>query len=616
MGTTPVKLVNGTDTWVYQYQPTIAKGTAGHLLYTSAVSAKNMRSLIYFPLPFPRGVTIISAKLRFYQYTALTGSVMVSVQRAAAKWSATRATWNNQPAGGGGAVQVTKSSPVHNTEWEWDVTSFLQSVSNGAGWYGFLVQTTFNGRARFYSPQTTSVALRPVLEVAWKENPDKPTFMSPSNGRATSLAKPVLQTNFVDRSGDTTMQSINVRIFDTEAAAIANTTPTWDSGTVASSIPELDLNTTSYPGAAVDSVKFWRVRVQDGAGLWSDWSEYTSFARKAKGVLTITNPSGSTIADSSPPITWTFTGTTQRSYQILVDSYVGGVRTNTYDSGKITSTSLTATVPDKALKTNNISYVITVRVWDTVDRETTPGDSAYVEATRTVTYAYDGTVAAATGLTSTHDPDYPWMKLDWSRSALPDEWSILRDGKVIAKADGVDFFVSGTAYTYTDRLADPRVPHTWTVVAVVNGKGSANSPTTTKTITPDTITLSRQDGTNPVLIWNPNPEMALAENSTVFQPAGAAPPVLITQSEHGYQGRVKGLLAASPTHPAVTAQQWRDRYNDLKKNNGITLLLTVIDMAFECFIANATITPVMTAPGRIDYEVEFDFYQTDWEEVP
>lgn len=616
MGTTPVKLNNATDTWVYEYSPTTAKGTTGSLLYVGGVAARRTNSYLFFTLPFPKGVTVISAKLRLVQYTANAFTPTINVQRVAAAWSATKQTWNTRPAVTGAVVAVSKASSPHATVWEWDVTALMQSVSAGAAWYGFAVHSTTSGQTRFYSPNSTYLNYRPVLEVSWKENPQKPTELYPSNGRATSLSKPVLRTNFTDLSGDTTMSAINVRIFDSEALAIANTAPTWDSGTVATSVPELDLNTTAYPGAAADSQKWWRVRVQDGSGLWSDWSDYATFIVKTKGVLAITNPSATTVSDPSLPVTWTFTGRTQKAYQVIVQVINGAVKTITYDSGKITSTSLNATLLATSMKYNNLSYQITVRVWDTIDRESTPGDPAYVEASKVVTYVYDATVAAATSLVGTLDPQYPWMALTWNRSVLPDNWTIYRDGKVIWTGEGDDLFVSGTSYAYTDRTADPRTPHTWMVVAVVNGKGSASSPTVTNTIIPATITLSMSDGTNPVLIWNPLADMSLSETSSVFQPAGAAPPVMITQSEHGYQGTVKGRLQDNPIVPAVTAMQWRDRYNQVKKNNGAKLLLTIIDMAFECFIANATIRPIMIAPGAVAYDVEFDFYQTDWEDVP
>lgn len=705
MGTTPIKLNNATDTWVYEYTPTTAKGTTGSLLYVSGTAAKRCQSLLYFSLPFPRGVTVISAKLRLVQYGSVTGTSMpLTVNLAGSAWSATKATWNNKPAATGSTVTVTKTNPPAATLWEWDVTALLQTVSSGGNWYGFVIASAFNARLRFYSPQATVLGYRPVLEVSWKENPQKPTQLYPSNGRAVGITKPVLRTNFIDLSGDTTMAGIQVRLWNAanEALASSNTAADWDSGPIGASVPELDLNALAQPSTAVTAYNtttdtlsvasgalglavgdrvvfsgttaptplvlgttyyvkavtvsattdftvaatlggaqiditaagtavtvarpalaaltnglnyFWRTRVQDGSGLWSDWSDYTSFAYQSKGVLTITNPTGGTVSDPSLPITWTFTGRTQKAYQVIVQNMTNSSGAITYDSGKITSTATAATVPASAMKYDNATYKITVRIWDTIDREMTSGDPVYVEASVTVTYVYSATVAAATGFTVTVDNTYGTVALNWSRATLPDNWTIYRDGKIVWTDEGADLFVSGTAYTWTDRLADPRVLHTWKVVSVVNGVGSASSPTATGTINLITTRLSATDGTNPVLIFDPNVDAGLDETSGVFQPAGSAPPVLITQSEHGYQGHISGRLFADPMS-GLTAAQWRDRFNQLKKNNGNKLLLAFLDVSIECFIAKATVLARPLGPGNIVYVVEFDFYQTDWEDVP
>lgn len=1022
MGSTPVIMNNATDSWVYQYQPTKAQGTAGSVLYVGADSGKVTRSLLYWSLPFPRGVTILSAKIRMTQYGAITGAKTVSCYRLTSSWSATKVTWNTQPTWAAAGVSASKTGTPANTVWEWDVSALMQSVSNGAAWYGFLFGSS-QAQTRFFSPNYTTVTARPVLEVSWKDNPKKPTTLKPAAGRSVAIAKPTLQCDFTDISGDTSMASIQVKIFADLLTANANTTSEFDSGEVATDVPELDLTQTAYAGAASGATKYWRVRVKDGAGLWSDWSDPESWTYTTKGTLTINSPGftetrrnkvinpswrfpttnveirrnlasntkgattpsqyalsmaggtaaltnvtgssgpiaaitsfirgtwsvaatsaliqiiggssvatayeilvtpnetmnfslyarsslnsqvyrleanfydsggavtssffsgnitltgnvwqqftisgavpansvraafriaqqsgtlmsvnatlditgilverlcagnlgyfdgGTTAADgltyayigtadasastatgpgalgaftyyaaqvgclgwrnstetykiiekiansslfgfsasvvvtcgvgeywggrfqarvtsgtsvsiiarlgcyssgganissdqsivnntfalpsdgswvditlpsnnptptgavnirflmyasgthaagttmefryatlenvgitgftpsdyfdgatldtttadyswagtvdqsesikkesyfaeATPPISWAFAGRTQKAYQVSVQKSDGG-KTWLWTSGKITSTATTVTVPANVLKWNNILYYVQIRIWDTIDREATPGDAPYVESLQLVRYLYDATVNPVTGLVGTKDTKYAGMVLTWSRNTMPDNWNIYRDNKVIHTNTGVGLLVSGQNYTYTDWIPEPRKACTWQVVAVVNGKGSTPNPTVTDTVVPVTATLSAKDGTNPVLIWNYQHDMSLTEMSSVFQPAGSSPPIIITQSEHGYQGKLSGLLADNPIDTSLTAQQWRDRFNQLKKNNGVTLLLTLIDVAFECFIQNATIKPLIDGQG-VKYYVEFDFFQTDWVEV-
>jgi hypothetical protein len=617
MGTTPVILTNATDTWVYQISPDKARGTADTKLYAGAVSGQVSQSLLYFGLPFPRGVTIISAKLRIVQDAAWSGTRNIRVSRIGSSWSATKTTYNNKPGTTGTIVSLSKSSPADLTIWEFDVTSILQTVSNGSTWYGLKIEANTVGQAamRWHSPQASRAGYRPVLEVSWKDNPLKPTVLHPSDGHYMSLDKPTVSCDFTDLSGDTQLAAINVRLFSTEANAIANTSPEFDSGEVATSVPELDLSTTAYGGVPADADRWWRVRVKDGAGLWSAWSDYEKFTRKTKGTLTLNNPAAppnNFVAEATPPLDWSFAGRTQRAYQLAIADSTSANKW-LWTSGKITSSATVATVPAGVLTNNGKSYIAILRVWDTWDRESLPGDTPYVEITRTFSYQYDATVNPATGLTGAVDPKYPWLQLDWSRSTQPDEWNVYRDGDLIWSGVAADLFVSGTSYRLMDRNPQPRKDSVWSVVAVVNGKGASGSPTVSKKVVPKTALLSSVDGSNPVLIWSYAHDMTLTEVSNVFTPLGNGAPVLLTQSEGGYQGHITGALANNPVDAALSAGDWLARFNALKKNNGATLLLTLIDRSFRCFIQNANAKPLIDGEGVL-YQVDFDFYQTDWVE--
>ena len=53
--------------------------------------------------------------------------------------------------------------------------------------------------------------------------------------------------------------------------------PLWDSGSLPLTETQLDLASTSCPAPAADTLRWWRVRNQDSAGLWSAWSDPVSW---------------------------------------------------------------------------------------------------------------------------------------------------------------------------------------------------------------------------------------------------------------------------------------------------------------------------------------------------
>ncbi len=608
MGTTPTILRNAVDATSYERYPNSNYSTQDYVSISN-LAGWRAEYFLFYSLPFPVGVTILNAKLTLFNRSNWSGSVPVSVQRVAAAWSASRLTWNLKPGVTGSVVTVTKSAPVAKTQWDFDVTALMQSVSNGAKWYGFKVTTTSTVTNWWLTPSWSDPLYRPILTITWADNPKTPTALYPSGGRAVSIAKPVVRCNFTDISGDTTMQAINVQINPSNSW----TAPAFDSGTVLTSVPELDLAATAYAGMAVDETVWWRVRVQDGAGLWSGWSLGTTMVRRARATLTLTNPPSGTpvVQESTPPISWTFAGNgrTQKAYQVTI---ANGSNSNLWlwTSGKITSTTTTITIPDKVLTQNNIAYNVIVSVWDEVDREATSGDPIPTTIIRQFTFSYSATVSPVTGFSTTAHAWAPYVRLDWSRSTMPDKWNIYRDGKLLKTLDGAIPFISGTAYQWWDLLPQPRTPATYSVIAVVNGVGSTSNPTSVITLNHQTVTLSDDSGTNPVLIYNYELDQALQEVSAVFAPAGGGSPIIITQAERGYAGKVSGILD-NVAGGGPSAQAQRNSYKQLIKFNGQKLLLTIVDDSFECIINNATFRPIHDGVNVI-YAVSFDFYQTDY----
>jgi hypothetical protein len=608
-------LKNVTDVYVTSKTPTKNTGASGAYLYMGVSGAYTYNSYIFFAQPFPVGATIISAKLRMVQTSAANGTRSISVDRVTKSWSATTVTWSKKPTVAATPVTVTKTaaeSPA-KTVWEFDISAIMQAIANGSVWYGLAI-TGANLNAQFYSTQHATTAYRPVVDITWAMPPVKPNSLHPGNAQVISLNKPILRGNYSDPSSASTLTSLQVRIFDTEANATANASASFDSGEVIASSPQLDLATTAYGGIAVNATRWWRMRVKSSIGLWSDWSDPTSFTRKEKGTIALTSTTN--IAEPTPPVAWTFTGSTQTAYEVIVVKINGASRTRLWSSGKITSTNTFATIGNNVMTDASVTYGMYLRVWDDMDREAIPNDPPYVEYWAQFSYTLDTGVSPVTSLVVTTDPVYPWATMTWSRANTPDGWTIYRNDTIIYTTSmATELLVGGstTNYTYTDRAVPPRVPVEYKVIAVVNGAGSANPPTSTVEVNPGTVVLSDMAGENPVLIYNYEHDMTINTTSAVHYPLGGGSPVLITQSRYGYSGKITGILDTTiEKTPTLTSQDIRDRYKRIVYRDGAVVCLTLLDQTMLCFVRSANIKPMMTQEGRMFYAVDFEFYQMDW----
>lgn len=579
---------------------------------TGTGSTGEIRWLVYFARPFPLGATIQSAKLRIWSGAASqTGSLTLTAKRIKASVAFSRVTWATRPTSYySGSASVTVTGPVANrTLFEIDVTAMMQSVALGDAWYGFELSTpNFAPAIVFHAPGHSSVDYRPQLEVVWSDAPSTPRTLAPSGGRAVSGAKPILRCDYVDVSGDVEMQAIQVQT----SASTSFTSPSFDSGTVASSTPELDLSATAFAGLTDGQTIYWRVRVQDSAGLWSGWSDPVSFMRDSKGTLTLNNPSSGTpiVEDATPPIGWTFTGETQAAYQVTITETKTDTTVKTWTTGKISSTANEVTPPVGVISSPDSTYSVSVRVWDTKQRETIPNDPAYVEVVRAFTFVPSATVTATSSPTLTPAPPYPRHTLGWSRATDPDSFTVLRNRVVVAK-DLIpnDVRVSGTQFAWVDRSAPPQTPLTYEVQAVVNGKASASNPTVTGTLLPLGIWLADEARTNEVWMMDKDEQSTVyGETSEFITIVGATERVLVTQALRGLEGTIKGTLHDTTTRGvALTAQAWRNKLLLIKAKAGQKCWLTLGDRTIQCVIANLAINRRPTSP--LSFSVTFDFSQ-------
>lgn len=557
-------------------------------------------------LPVGSDVTIVSATLKVFNNATWSGSVTLTAKRVTSSYSASSVKYTTQPTvTTTSSAAVTKSGAVAGTEWDLDITAIAQTWASGTSNYGVRLEVTGTTALYIHAANASGAnsAFKPVIEIVWSGSPETPTAMNPDSGRQVSLASPTITWAYSDPAGGT-MKAYQLQM----NTADVWTSPAYDSGVVTSSLPQHTLTTT----VALATPMFYRVRQQNSAGKWSAYSATATFGRTAKGTLTLTNPAVSPnnfVTELTPPITWTFTGT-ETKWQVLTTAAARFADGSGFaDSGEQSGTDLAYTSPAPIYfdPTTGLASV-TLRVWDNVDRASTPGDLPYVEVTRTFTFAPGSiTGGAVTSLAFVPDATLPFGKLTWSRATAPDSFTIVRDGVAVATdvAPG-DLLVSGTSYAYSDPTASPRNTHTWRVDAVVNGVASTSSPTVTGTIEPVSVWLLDEDDPSwYIAIEGEDGTWSMGEESEMHEVRGSDRQVLITEALRGYEGTFSGRLLDGLS--VLTAQELRDRVWDLKQNPTHTWRLVLADMNIPVVIRNATVTP--SPEADLQYGLSFEFYQ-------
>lgn len=612
----PAPLRNAADTFISEKNPRKNYGQTRKIFLADNSAADTCVGLIYFGMPSGiAGATVTTGKLRLYSGPrGWGGSVTVTIRRLASRFAVNHVNWNRRPTVLSGTKTLTKTGAGDGTMWEFDVTSFLQEVANGAGWYGFQISVTGSAKKWFYSNQGPE-AYRPELEIAWSDSPDAPENLSPDNGLAVPVSKPTLQWDFNDPTGSNTMQSFTLRLFtdSTRAAANVLNTGSGDLEMVkTSTLPQLDLDDAAYAGLGAGGTLYWRVQVTSSNGLVSGWSEVAYFTYQPKGTGNITNPAAGSPAfvnEGTPPFSWTLTGQTQKSYEVLIStpeapaSYLWRTA--------LTSTDNAVTPPQGVIKEIGKTYRLTVRLYDTVKRATVPDDTNYVEMVRDFVYQFSPTVTKVTNLTLALDQYKPQATLEWDDGTAPDEVVIVRDGVNILEIVPSELLVSGTHYRYVDATPEPRAQHTWSVARKVNGVTSSGNPSVSGTPKAIAPILSQTDGSRNVFFLNPNVAADKAESSDIHYLLGNAPPILITQSLRGYEGTVSGVLSDNTISGLTAAGQLAD-LNYFKKNPGVELKFTWINKVMKVVIRNVTDEPIAYPDGSVDYLVSFEFFQTDF----
>ena len=592
-------LTNATDTYAAKANPARTHSTQTVLV----LSPSDHSVFVYFSLPFAKGATIVRATLEMWTSATSYKARTVRASMVDTKQTYSSLNWNNRP-GFVAPHNSQSSSSGAIQKWTFDVTAHMQAVSDGQFWWGFrLNQTAGTDGLRFYSAQSSSAERRPKLIVEWADEPDEPSDLVPFGGLAVSKDKPVLRFVYADYGGNTSLAGARVQI----ASNAAFTAGLWDSGPRPITVPEFDLadpEISNYPGLpAGGSLRYWRIMVKDGADLWSGWSLPATMRFVDRSALTVTHPAGDVIMDSTPIVAWTFAGT-QVQWQVQVYEDVYGGRT-VHNTGRRTGTETSYEVPTGVMRDDR-RYLFTVRVWDDVERASTPGAPAYRQASQSAIFDEDAAVIRPSGATASQIGDSPRVAVEWvGPEDDPDSFQLIRDGVILGQwhPDEVRLEPGVKRYRYIDRTAPPMVPVRYDVRSLTDRRRSTARPTmlhhtvqgvwlTTDT---ETVCLSGKEAGSPTL----------GQRSTVHEVGDRV--VVITDALRGHEGEWSGQLHSDISIcPGVSAKEHRDALMRIRENPvGVRLHMGPVNVPVVLSEINVRATP----DPELAYDVSFNYWQ-------
>jgi hypothetical protein len=547
--------------------------------------------------------------LTFTQATNATVAPTVTVQAVGAAWTASQVTYATRPGVTGPTATSTGIVGGVGRVWQIDITAIVQAWTDGLPNYGLMV--TGSQPVTFWSFDNS--AFQPTLTVEWSDTPAAPATLTPSAGGVTSTGRPVLRFDF---NAEAYLGACHVQLSTSEDF----TAPLWNSGTIPTTVGLLDLAATAAPSTAGC---WWRVRVQNTDGVWSPWSAPAQFTVAAKPALTWQTPAGGVWTAPSPEVTWQIAG--QVAYRLTV-AFADDTARLVFDTGRITSSVRAFVIPEGVITETDAPYVVALQVWDRDDRVTTPGDPAYIEHRRTVTYTPDP-VQVAAWVRATHDIDGPpVVTLEWGAVGGADSWTVWRNGTLIATLKQTDISANGIECAWTDTTAPPWTELTYEVRPRVAGVDSAGITTqiqieldTIWIITPDPdrcIPFTLEASTHDLA---PDPFAFLPEqfeHATLWEPLTGGQPVRMVQGQFGLSGNLAGLRIQDGY--GKTAREHAENLHWLKTHPETVVHLVLGAKNLRCVLGNIMAAPLIydgVTGLPDDRTVRLDFWSTSGPEV-
>ncbi|MDU6127387.1 MAG: DNRLRE domain-containing protein [Veillonella sp.] len=571
-------------------------GTKGHRCWT----------ILWFAMPFPTAGANVSKATLSLRMKKNNNNTHKLTAELAGPWSRSfwSLDWNHKPAGAGHRTDTTRDGIfVDGGMWQIDVTDAMQAVADGAPFYGLLLWSDMGGDSLVFDVQGDK---RPSLSVDWWTNPFPPADLEPGPGGVTGTPTPMLRWTFYDHVGDTDMAACQVQAARSEDGF---SEPVWDSGVRRKFVTQFDLASEAdgFPRPGDGESLWWRVRIQDGSGLWSGWSAPARYTYKPRPTVELLNPDPGeqVVTDPTPPISWRYTpggGGPEDHWRVVISRWAAGRWHQVATSGVVSSgaTSWRPTTPVRIGGT----YQVVVDVWDSeTHRVATPGYGILARANTTFTYIPTSQTPTPTQVDARTWRNSPWAALQWSRPDMPDEWIISVDGRQVERRSQAP---DGGA-SYTASVLVPSGPHTVQVQAV--GDRGASQPLE-KQIDRDLLAtwlVDRETREAVALVSDTSHEITMPEVTASHEPLGSQRSIVVTSAQRGYEGTLSGTLVPLPG-VAQTPPQWRARLLEWKPQSGRLFDLVIEDYVLPVNISNVQVTSVNGHAGRL-FNCSFDFHQ-------
>ena len=526
-------VLNVVDAWVNQDKPSSKYGSDKYLK-TRTGGAGDIYTLVkpLGSLNQPNGAAVPEAKLKLYLQTAITDSVTFTARLLTKDFNPGTVKWSNKPTSTAtDAVSVVVTNQPAGALVEFNVSTLVTAAVAAGVLNGFEIRGTGTTVRVFHSAESSTTALRPKFEINWPTKPNAPKYLTPSTGLAVSLVRPTFVWDYVDQSGSSGMRAYELEL---KYGSDDFGTPDVATGVVVSSTPKHAFGSD----LTLDTPFYWRVKVQNNALQWSDWSDFGAAAAEAvvteKPTVTITSPMVD-VADLTPPIVWSVS-TSYDSYQVI--EWDSSWTQRVQDSGVIAGSDGDYTFANP-LSFDGGDANIQVRVWDGVARVATPGDFVYAFDTVSFGFEPDDTVDPVTDLTATVDGFSPLVLLAWSYASVPDAFAIYRDGTLVERVDGPEVFLGGTSFEFTDATGAAG-DHSWRVFPIVSGAQGDSSPTANGTISGAFVWLYSDDVLIPLVSVDALGEFQ--EQSEAVVVSGATRTLVKTLALRGREGSISGVF--------------------------------------------------------------------------